>query len=172
MCAIKRSVVSCLVLLISALSASPQQGGTPAKEDNLYSVALFTSISEMDKSWGHIDDSDGGSRIHTDYHRMLVQKDNEITDGLPSQLGDYRVEYLDYREQIDRYKKLRKEFSILKIGSMQSDGARLRIVISVYYLSYKKHKLLLGLSDWSEVEFRYDCEKQKYIVSSVKLGGI
>jgi hypothetical protein len=55
---------------------------------------------------------------------------------------------------------------------MQSDGARLRIVISVYYLSYKKHKLLLGLSDWSEVEFRYDCEKQKYIVSSVKLGGI
>ena len=103
---------------------------------------------------------------------MLVQKDNEITDGLPSQLGDYRVEYLDYREQIDRYKKLRKEFSILKIGSMQSDGARLRIVISVYYLSYKKHKLLLGLSDWSEVEFRYDCEKQKYIVSSVKLGGI
>lgn len=126
----------------------------------------------MDKSWGHIDDSDGGSRIHTDYHRMLVQKDNEITDGLPSQLGDYRVEYLDYREQIDRYKKLRKEFSILKIGSMQSDGARLRIVISVYYLSYKKHKLLLGLSDWSEVEFRYDCEKQKYIVSSVKLGGI
>jgi hypothetical protein len=170
--AIKPSVVSGLVMLISALAAFAQQGSTPAREDNLYSVTLFASLSEMEKSWGHIDDSDHGSGIRTDYHRMPVQKDNEITDGLPSEIGDYRVEYLDWREEIDRFKRLRKEYSILKIHAMHNDGTRLKIQISVYYLSYKKQKLYLGLSGWSEVDFRYDCETQKYIVSSVKLGGI
>jgi hypothetical protein len=55
---------------------------------------------------------------------------------------------------------------------MQSDGSQLNIHISVYYLTYERHKFLYGLSDWSDVEFRYDCENEKFVVSSVKLGGI
>jgi hypothetical protein len=43
----------------------------------------------MEKSYGHMDDSEGGSRIRTDYRHMLVEKDPEITDGLPSQQGDF-----------------------------------------------------------------------------------
>jgi hypothetical protein len=160
------------VLLLCALSGVPQEGSVPAKKDNLYSVALFASVSEMEKSWGHIDDSDGGSRIRTDYRHVLVEKDSEITDGLPSEKGDYRAEYLDSREQMDRYNKLRKEFSILKIRPMQSDGLLLKIQVSFSHLRYEKHKFLLGISDWNDVEFRYDCQKQKFVVFSVKLGGI
>jgi len=107
-CAFKRSIALSLVLLIFALSAIPQEGGTPAKEQNLYSVALFASIVEMEKSWGYIDDNNGGSGVRTDYRHMLVEKDPEITDRLPSQFGDYHVEYLDNRAQIDRYEKLGK----------------------------------------------------------------
>jgi hypothetical protein len=55
---------------------------------------------------------------------------------------------------------------------MQNEGARLKIEVSVSYVEYRKRRFLLALSDWSDVEFRYDCEKQKYIVSTVKLGGI
>jgi hypothetical protein len=126
----------------------------------------------MEKSYGHMDDSNGGSRIRTDYRHVLVEKDPEITEGLPSQQGDYRVEYLDGQEQMDRYKKLRKEFAILRIRPMQSDGSVLEIEVSVSYLTYEKHKFLHAVSDWSDVEFRYDCENQKFVVSSVKLGGI
>jgi hypothetical protein len=170
--AMKRSVVVWVVLFLHALTAYPQLGGPPAKEDNLYSKALFASISEMDKSWSHIDNSNGGSGIRTDYHHLLVEKDVEVTDGLPTQMGDYHVEYLDHQALIDRYKKLRKEFPVLRIHPIQSDGTRLKIQVSVSYFSYKKQRLLFGFSDWSDVEFGYDCEKQKYIVSSVKLGGI
>jgi hypothetical protein len=167
--AIRRSVVLSVVPSLCALSAFPQEGGTPLKEENLYPVALFASIAEMDKTWGHLDDSDGGIAIPTDYHRLKVEKDIDITDRLPSQLGDYPVMYLDNGGQIDACKKLRKEFSIVRIHPMQSNGTGLKIMISVYRLKYEKQRLLLALSDWSDVEFRYDCEKQKYVVSSVKL---
>jgi hypothetical protein len=172
LCAIKRSIALGLVLLFCALNGFPTQGQIPEKKDNLYSVALFASVSEMEKSWGHIDDSDGGSRIRTDYRHVLVEKNPEITDGLPSQQGDYRVEYLDSRDRVDKYGKLGKEFAILRIRPMQSDGSILRIQVSVSWVTYKKHRVSLAISDWSDVEFRYDCDNHKFVVSSVKLGGI
>jgi len=172
MCAIKRSIVLGFILLFCVLAVSPKAGQIPAKKDNLYSVALFASVFEMEKSWGRIDDSDGGTTIRTDYRHVFVEKDPEITDGLPSQQGDYRAEYLDTREQKDRYKRLRKQFAILRIRPMQSDGSLLKIQVSVSYLTYEKHKFLYAVSAWSDVEFRYDCQDSKFVVSSVKLGGI
>lgn len=169
---INRSLILGLVILFYAFSLFAQKSGTPAKTDNLYSLALFASVVEMEKAWGNIDDSDNGSRIRTDYHQMFVEKDPEITESLPTHLGDYHFEYLDNRDQIDRYKKLRKEYSILRIRPLQSEGIRLKIQVSVSYFKYKKGKLIFEVSDWSDVDFRYDCEKQKYVVSGVTLGGV
>ena len=88
---------------------------------------------------------------------MQVEKDRGITDDLPDQLGDYHVEYMDTRQLIARCKKLRKEFSVLKIQPAKTKGAPLKVL--VYWVSHKKDKLNLGLSDWSEVGIRYDCAK-------------
>lgn len=170
--ATERLVVLGLLPLLYAASAFSQAGGGAIKEGNLYSVALFSSLAEMEKSWGYIDDGEHGSRIRTDYRNMIVVKDPAITDDLPSQFGEYRVEYLDNQAVIERCQKLGKEFSVLKIGPMHNEGPLLKIVVSVDYVTYKKKRLMFGISDWAEVELRYDCEKQNYIVSTVKLGGI
>jgi Gram-negative bacterial TonB protein C-terminal len=146
--------------------------GTSVEAENLYAVALFVSLAEMQKSWGEIDDSDGGSRVRTDYHRMPVEKDPVITDQLPAQFGEHRVEYLDTESQIARCKKLRKEFAILRVRPIQAGGGLLKIQVSTSWVSYKKGRLMFAVSDWSDVEFRYDCEKQNFVVSSVRLGGI
>ena len=172
MYALRRSVAFSILPLLFVLPFFPPENGAPAGEENLYSRALLASIIEMNKAYGHIDDSDGGSRVRTDYHHMLVERDPGITDDLPEQFAEYRVAYLDTQQLIARYKELRKEFSILKIQPMRSEGASLKVLVSVYWVSYKNKKLNLGLSDWSEVEFRYDCEKQSFVVSEVKLGGV
>ena len=140
--------------------------------ESLYSVALHSSILEMEKSWGGIDDGDGGSRVRTDYRHILVAANPEITDHLPSTFGDHAVEYLDNKAEIARYKKTKKEYAILKIHPIQNDNQGLRINISVYWVSYTKGRLNFGLSDWSDVKFRYDCVKQDFVVSSVDLRGI
>lgn len=165
-----RSAVFGFLLFLFALSAFAQQGGQV--KENLYSKALFASIAEMDKEYGRVDDSNGGERVRTDYRHMPVERDPAITDGLPEQFDQYRVEYLDVRQQVTRCKQLRKPFAILKIQPMTSDGARRRIQVTVYWAEYKKSRLSLGLSDWSDVEFQFDDDKQGFVVSSVKLGGI
>ena len=123
----------------------------------------------MDKTYASIDDSMGGSRIRTDYHHMLVQKDPEITEGLLEQFHGYQVEYVETGQLIARFKKLGREFSILKIQPASTDS---NVQVSLYWVSYKKGKLNLALSDWSEVGLQYDCEKQLYVVTKIKLGGV
>jgi hypothetical protein len=169
---LKPVVVFCFAVFLCSFAAYPQEGGVPAKEDNLYSVALFASVSEMEKSWGHLDDSDNGNNTRRDYRHMLVEKDAVITNALPTQLGTFHVEFLDDQAQIGRYKQLHKKYSILKIRPIQNDGSRLKIEISVSYFGLRKGKPTYEVSDWSDVEFRYDCEKQRYLISSIKLGGI
>lgn len=144
----------------------------PVKEENPYFKALFASVVAMDKAYAQIDDTRGASRVRTDYHHMLVERDAPITDFLPEQFGEYRVEYLDTRQLTARFRKLRREFSVLKIEPVKIAEPSPTVLVSLYWVSYKKRKLNLGLSDWSEVQLLYDCEKQVYIVSNVKLGGI
>jgi hypothetical protein len=161
-----------ILLLLFFFPLYPQEKGAAAEEENLYSKALAASIAEMEKSFGHTDDSVAGNRIRTDYHHMFVEKDLEITNDLAEQFGEYRVEYLDAQNQIARCKEFRKPFSILKIRPMKSEGARLKIQVTVYWVEYKKSKLNFALSDWSEVEFRFNCEAQSFVISNIKLGGI
>lgn len=167
-----RLILVRLLLLLSAIPVVVRADEKPEGEDNLYSMGLFASISQMERTSGHIDDSKGRNAVRTDYRHMYVEKDPPITDRLPSNFGDYRVEFLDLKAQADLYKKVRKEFALLKIYPIQNLGPRLELTINVYYFSFRKHKWTYGLSDWSTVEFRFDCDKQKFVVSSVKLGGI
>jgi hypothetical protein len=168
---IRPFILLTLASLMLAFPAVTQEGKTSFKEDNLYSMALFAGIAEMDKSWSHIDDSNG-TTILTDYHNMTVEQDSEITKELPSQFGDYRATYLDPSGQIAKYQTVGKAFSILRIHPVRNNGARLEIRVTVSHFSYEKRRLTYALSGWSTVEFRFDCEKQKYVVSAVKLGGI
>ena len=166
-----RLLLTCLLLLLSP-SAFAQGGTKPAVENNLYYRALFASLDKMAKSWGNGDDSVSSSRIPTDYHNMIVERNREITEGLPSQLGEYLVEYLDSQGLIDRYRKLRKPFAILVSHPLKNDDSRLEISFTVHWFSYGKGQSLYALSDWSTVYFRYDCEKREYVIDEVKLGGI
>jgi hypothetical protein len=103
---------------------------------------------------------------------MIVISNPEITDRLPTQFEAHHVDYLDDQALIDRFKMLRKEFSVLEIHPIHADGPSLRIEVSVSWFSYRKGRLNFGMSDWSDVEFAFDCATRAYTISSVKLGGI
>jgi hypothetical protein len=85
---------------------------TSPSKDSLYSIALVAGVAEMQKQRGYIDDGDHGSRIRTDHHRLIVRKNPEIKDDLPSQSDEFHFEYLDDASLLGRYNKLKKGFSI------------------------------------------------------------
>ena len=167
-----KTVLLAAFLAIVAASVSAQSEPSKSAENNLYSLALRTSILRMEKDWGHIDDSVLGEQIRTDYRHMIVEKDPLITDGLPAEFDNHTVEYLDHERLAARYRKLGKSYASLVIRPIQNEGPTVKVAVDVYWIRYKKHRLELGLSDWSNIEFRYDCDQQQFVVSSVKLGGI
>jgi hypothetical protein len=153
------------ILLIFTLHLLGQDQSRAGNEKSLYAQALFASVTEMQKQYGYQTDA-------PDYHHMFVSADPSITTGLPAESGDYHVEYLDREGQIQRYRKLRKDFPVLEIHPAHNEGAQLKITVSLSYFSYKRRRSMFAVSDWSDVEFRFDCEKQEFVISSVKLGGI
>ena len=166
----RRYLLCAAVVLLSVGPAFSQESAAPPKEENLYFKALSASIIEMEKAWGHQDNSYLG--VRTDYRQMLVERDLTITNDLPEQFGDHRVEYLEMQDVVAKCKQLRKPFAILKIFPMKNEGSRLKITINAYWASYKKGHLELALSDSSEVELNYSCENQSFVISKVKLGGV
>jgi hypothetical protein len=167
-----KTVIRGAFVALIAVSVSAQSEPTKNVENSLYSLALKSSILQMEKDWGQTDDSLRGERIRTDYHHMVVEKDPLITNQLPSEFDNYSVEYLDHDGLVARYGKFGKDYAVLVIRPIQNEGPILTVEVVVYWVSYKSRRLKLGLSDWSDVEFRYDCGQQQFVVSSVKLGGI
>ena len=145
---------------------------TSGSKDSLYSMALVAGVEQMQKQWGYIDDGDRGSRIRTDYHHLIVRKNAEITDDLPSQSDEFHFEYLDDAALLARYNKLKKGFSILEVHPIHDRGSTLKLHIAQNWVESHHGQLWIGISDWANVEFRYDCQQQTYVISDVKLGGI
>lgn len=171
MCKVSWAVVFGFTFLLLSDRTDAQSDNAHGKENDLYAMALVASISEMQKQWGHIDDG-FGNRMRTDYEHMIVVQNPEITDELPTDFGSHRLDYLSNQELVNRYKASGKEFSVLQIHPIHADGASLRIQVSVAWFSYGKKGMLFGYSDWSDVEFKFDCAQQAFTISNVKLGGI
>jgi hypothetical protein len=138
----KTALLVAFVALI-AVSVSAQSEPSKNVENNLYSLALKTSILQMEKDWGHIDDSARSEEIRTDYRHMIVEKDSLITDGLPAEFDNHSVEYLDHEGLMARYTKLGKSYATLVIRPIQNEGPTLKVAVVVYWVTYKKHRLSL-----------------------------
>lgn len=177
---IRRALLFGLVFLLSPFCFS-QESKAPSVEKNLYYRALAASLEKMDKEWGKYDDSNV-HRVRTDYHNWILVTYPGITDGWPSQVGDYHVEYLDDRGVGERYKKLGREFPVLEVRPITNDpligwlhaGDTLEISFVVYWIEPEKGRgsYSWALSDWSEVYFHYDCGKGEFVIHGVKLGGV
>lgn len=155
-------------LLVSLPVAVSQDTSVAPKQDNLYAAALFASLRQMDKEWGRSNKTPENS-ISPDYHHMIVKR-SEMTERLPDHSGDYQVEVLDARELAERYRNLGKSFAILVFHPLKNEGAALTINIKVFWFSHKKTSSSYVFANSSDVEFRYDCAKQDWVVSKVKLG--
>jgi hypothetical protein len=167
-----RMVVAFIVTGCAVAGIYGQQSVGTEVDESLYVRGLLAGLREMTIRWGEIDDSDMGARVRSDWHNVIVEKDPELAEELPSILGEYSIQYLNRRELIDRYKKLRKEFSIIIMHPMKNEGKRLTVWFSIGWFKYKKRSIHYAFSDWCSVYFRYDCTAQEYVVDEVKLGGI
>src|SRR5436190_10048270 len=155
------SILIALALILCTFSDRvSQKTKPPSVDESVYFNALFASLEKMSKEWGHLNVG-SKNRVPTDYRRMVVERD-EITSQFPTSFGIYTVSYLDSAGLVDRYRKVKKQFSILKAHPAQVEGERVKVSYTLHWVSNRKNSLSIGLSDWSDVYLRFDREKAKW----------
>jgi len=164
-------ILSLVGMLWTINPALAQNDDQSKNENNLYWMALTASVKEMEKQWGSIN-VDGDERIRTDYRNMPIRQTPVITDSLPTESENYRFTLLGDNGLLERFKAQHKEYAVLEIHPVRNDGPRLRVQVSVSWVGQEQGQLMFAFSDWSNVEFEFDCKKQGFVISTVRLGGI
>jgi hypothetical protein len=165
-------IVPCFsILLFSQVATQTPQPSKPA-EDNLYCRALLATMDARYKLDVEFNARAKEKRPAADFRRFILGKYDSITDELPTQYGEYQLEILDRAGLKARFQKLKSEFPILVVYPTSNEGTRLRVHFDLFYISFKHDVLNMGLSEWSNVFFRFDCEKKAYVIDEVQLGGI
>ena len=153
--------IACVFLL--AANALPQTSTTP--DSNLYLKALSACVEKQGKDYGKLG-------LERDYINRIVEYNLFLTPKLPTQIGEYRIEYLNGDELIARYKRLRKSFPILSMRPMENEEGLLRIGLADYWFSYEKRSLNFSLEGGCNVYFRFDCEQKLHVIDRVDLWGV
>lgn len=169
-----RTTLLTALMVFTAIYVSTQSRLPESNDDNLYFIALRASVLQMDKEWGHLAHGalEDEIEIPTDYRHMIVRKTPMITDELPTAFENHSVEFLDDQELVERYRKLKKSFAVLEVAPMRNQGGVLKVTVFHNWFDYKENRMEFADSDWSNVEFRYDCGQGTFVIDSVKLGGI
>lgn len=136
-------------------------------ERNLYAEALSACVNEEAVDYG---------KSGRDYKHHLVLKHDGVTNDLPVQFGEIRVEYLTEDELAKRYKKNHQELQILTMNSMESDGTKITINTASRFfstkISSKQRKYFYALEGGCSTEFSYDPEQKQFILTKTELWGV
>ena len=142
-------------------------GQTPPKNKiEIYSTALVETLKEMEKQWGHF------KNAPADYKHIVVYKSDSVEADYPAKADAREFEFLNYAQLLARRKATKKDFPVFIVHAAMIDGSRLKVTVTRHWISISKRRLNLGVSDWGEVFFRFDCEQAGFVLDEVKLGGI
>jgi hypothetical protein len=135
--------------------------------DNLYAVALSACVRKEFDEFGKIES------LERTFFNRIVEYDLLLTERLPTQFGDFKIEYLNAEGLSERYKKTRQRLSVLKMFPMQNEGAILKISLSHYFVSVpKRRNYVYELEGGCLTEFKYDSSQVKFVLLKVELWGV
>ncbi len=112
----------------------------------------------------------------------IIERDDFLTDKLPTQVGEIKIEYLDRQAIVDRYKKKRDdkkrdeesrvEIPVSVISPIWNEGNILKISLRDWWISYKKRVYNQGLEGGCIVDFKFDSQLDDFVITKTDLWGI
>jgi hypothetical protein len=105
---------------------------------------------------------------------LFIENNDGITEKLPKTIGNRIITILTWKNTKEVYQKNNNSINHIKIFPARIKGDLIEVVVTPYHGKYlgKKKGLDLALSDWVIIQFKYDCEKNKYIYFATTGGGI
>jgi len=152
---------------LSALNAFSQAQVKPTAGTNLYERALSACVIEQLKQYGG-----QSSETRLRLINRIIERDDILTDKLPTQFGEIKVEYLDRQSIVERYKKNRAEIPVTVMTPMKNEGKTLKISFRDYYVSYKKRVFSYALEGGCIVDFNFDSQLDDFAITKTDLWGV
>jgi hypothetical protein len=144
---------------------------------NLYERALSACVTEQLTQYG-----DQGSETRLRLMNRIIERNDLLTDKLPTQVGEIKIEYLDRQAIIDRYRKKRDdkkrdkesraEIPVSVISPIWNEGTILKISLRDWYVSYKKRVFNYALEGGCIVDFKFDSQLDDFAITKTDLWGV
>jgi hypothetical protein len=162
--------ITILILLLSTFANAQVE---TKKGTNLYETALSACVVEQFKQYG-----DQGAETRFRLLNRIYEQNSALTDDLPTQIGEIKIEFLDREAIVQRYRKSKKspygrpQIPVSVIGPMKNDGTTLKIGIRDYWISYKKSVDFYALEGGCIVDFKYDSQLDDFAITKIDLWGV
>ena len=143
------------------------KGSSTAPEDatNLYRIAFIAFLESRAAQSKNIENFDS--------FNVRVQRDDALTESLPSETGRFRIEYLDPAAIEKQYQQRKKPVAVVVVRAMSNEGDTTLIVrFMEYQVSVRGNRIEMALEGGAVVRLVHDCEARKFVVAKVELWGV
>jgi len=139
---------------------------TYSETDSLYLIALERYVVQLDSFYKKYS---GDPSIYD----VIYLEHTELIDSIPKSINGSEIIVL-YSENWKRiYKQNNNHLVHLKIYPIKIEKGKIKITFIPYIGKLEKGKhLTLGLSSWTDVYFKFNCESQTWKYEKTKNGGI
>ncbi|HEY5750636.1 MAG TPA: hypothetical protein VIU12_31455 [Chryseolinea sp.] len=126
---------------------------------NIYLVSLTSHLEYLK------------SKSKENIQSVYVERDDLVTGSLPKQIDGITIFYLTRLEIRDKTRK-GKRIPLIVIRPVKVERTSLKISIIDFSVTTKKNSFNYSNGGGSTLEFRYNCDLQKFELTNKKQGGI
>ena len=159
-----------LLILIVVISYNFLGAQSFTENDSLYITALEKYTIEIDSFYTKYNVN------NIKYDTLYINK-NGVVDNLPSRIHGRCVIILSDTNKIEIYERNKNEIVEVKLFPIEIKSGQIEITIVPYQCKFnKKDELNIEynylISAWTNVFFKYDCNKRKWKYDRTKNGGV
>lgn len=149
-----------LIFVLISLALDANAFSNPVDSTSIY----FTSLSN------HLEYLKSLKKNANGLNEVYVEK-SEITESLPSDIGSVHISYLTLSEIKAKTTK-GKRIHLIVVRPVKVESTLLRVNVIDFFVTSNKEGFNYANTGGSVFEFRFDCERNRFLVSNKKQGGI
>jgi len=113
-------------------------------------------------------------KYRSDEKEIYIENNNGITEKLPGKVGQRPVTILTWENKKSVYNKHQNMIRHVIVFPARTKDDLIEVNFTPYFGEYKGKKkgYFLAVSDWVIVQFKFDCNENKFKYWDTKTGGI
>ncbi|KXX69455.1 hypothetical protein [Flammeovirga sp. SJP92] len=155
-----------IIIILFLFGAMKSNAQSYNETDSLYLIAFEKYSIQLDSFYTKY------SENNEQYSMIFIER-TDLIKNLPDSIGERKIVTLNNENLKEVYKKYDWKLIQLKVFPIEIKKGQIEITFIPYHGEMdKKGNLNLGLSDWTNIFFQYDCNQKKWIYERTENGGI